>query len=260
MTQKKYRNKNSKPLIFRLAVFMTLSALFCGFIYYLFLGSSVFTIRQLHVQGNDFVSKEEVINLSRLHYGDRFFRVNLSKTKETIEKHPYIKNAELNRKGLSTINIVVREREEYAIIPYMGSYVYLDNEMVVLDVSDGTLGSNLCLVTGIEFNHFEIGKVIQVLNKASLETAYEILEAAKEADILEMISEINIDESGQIKVVTFNGIEALFGQMGNPAYSVLALKEALITLHTRNINNVIIDMRYDGHITVQDRARQEEDL
>ena len=260
MTQKKYRLKNSKPPLFRLIVVVMISALFSGFIYYLFLGSSLFTVREMYVQGNDHVTENDVIALSGLHYGDRFFRINLSKTEENIEKHPYIKNAELSRKGLTTINIVVREREEYAIIPYMGSYVYLDNEMVVLDVSDGTLGSTLCLVTGIEFNYFEIGKAIQAQNKASLKTAYEILEAAREAEILEMISEINVDEAGQIKVVTFNGIEALFGQMGNPAYSVLALKEALITLHTRNIYNVIIDMRYDGHITVRDRAQQEEDL
>jgi hypothetical protein len=41
-----------------------------------------------------------------------------------------------------------------------------------------------------------------------------------------MLSEINIDQNGQMKIVTFNGIEALFGQIDNPAYSVLALERS----------------------------------
>lgn len=227
--------------------------------YYLIFNAPLFRVKTILVEGTSRLDQETVVSLSGLQTGDQFYGIRLKEVADNIEKHPYIRNAILDRKGFSTINIVVREREEYAIIPYMGSYIYLDQERVVLNVTDGILDSNLCLVTGIKFISFQTGQPAQVQNEASLETAYQILSAAREAEILDMISEINIDETGQVKVVTFNGIEALFGYMENPAYSVLALKEALITLHTRNMNSVIIDMRYEGHITVQDRARQEDE-
>lgn len=133
----------------------------------------------------------------------------------------------------------------------------LDENKYVLKVSDGILESNICLITGIEFSTFRIGDQAQAENIESLDTAYQVLGAAREADILDMISEVNIGHNGEIKIVTFNGVEALLGFIDNPAYSVLALKEALITLHTRDMRDVLIDMRYEGHITVRHRSRQE---
>ncbi|WP_283408324.1 cell division protein FtsQ/DivIB [Anoxynatronum buryatiense] len=259
MTQKKYRKKKKGNPWIRMILTLVVIGLMGGTGYYFVFNSPLFTVKTIQIEGLSRLDQDAVAALSEITLGDQFYGASLKQAAEKIESHPYIRNAILTRKGFSTINIVVREREEYAIIPYMGSYIYLDQERVVLNVTDGILDSNLCLVTGIKFISFQTGDTALVQNEESLETAYQILGAAREAEILDMISEINIDETGQVKVVTFNGIEALFGYMDNPAYSVLALKEALITLHTRNMNSVIIDMRYEGHITVQDRARQEDE-
>ncbi|MDW7671283.1 MAG: FtsQ-type POTRA domain-containing protein [Bacillota bacterium] len=257
MTQKKYRQKQNSMVLIRLLVLMLFAALAGGLLYYVFLYSGLFTVKSIQVEGMNQIEERSLVDRSGIKLGDQFFGIKLSEVSKKIESHPYVRNADVNRKGWSTINIVVREREEYAIIPYMGSYITLDEEKVVLNVTDGILGSNVCLVTGIEFSSFQIGEQVQVQNEASLDTAYQILGAAREAEILEMLSEINVDQSGQVKIVTFNGIEVLFGQIDNPAYAILALKEALITLHTRNMKDVTIDMRFEGHITVQDKVRQE---
>jgi cell division protein FtsQ len=257
MTQKKYRKKQNSMLLIRLLVLMLFAALAGGLLYYVFFHSGFFTVKSIQVEGTNQVEEKTVMDRSGIRLGDQFFGIKLSEASKKIESHPYVRNADVYRKGWSIINIVVREREEYAIIPYMGSYITLDEEKVVLNVTDGILGSNVCLVTGIEFSSFQIGELVKVQNAASLNTVYQILGAAREAEILDMLSEINVDQNGQVKIVTFNGIEALFGQIDNPAYAVLALKEALITLHTRNMKDVIIDMRFEGHITVQDKVRQE---
>lgn len=259
MTQKKYRKQHHNQFISQVIIYLILMALVSGSLYYVVFRSGLFTVKEIQVEGTHRISGGDIRELSGIQLGEQFYGINLAESAKAIEFHPYVREAALTRKGVSTINIVVREREEYAIIPYMGSYISLDEEKVVLNVSDGILGSNVCLITGIEFINFQTGKEAEVHNKESLHTAYQILEAAREADILDMISEINVDQSGQVKIVTFNGIDALLGYMKNPAYSVLALKEALITLHTRNMNNVIIDMRFDGHITVQEKARQEDE-
>ena len=257
MTHKKYRRRNTGVWIRRLFAWLFLIGVLSGIIFYTIFISPVFQIKEMRVAGAEKLKEDEIIQLSALSYGDQFFGARLSDARNNIETHPYIREASVKRKGVSTINIVVSERQEYAIIPYMGSYIYLDQEQYVLDVTEGILSSNICLITGIDFIGFNIGQKVQPSHANHLEDAYQILAAAIEADILDILSEINVDESGQIRIMTFNGIEALMGHVDRPAYSVLALKEALITLHTRNLSDVIIDMRYEGHITVQDRARQE---
>ena len=226
-------------------------------LYFLIFHSKLFRVKSLQVEGIDQIEEAVIVEMSGIDYNDQSFGFKLSDIEQSIEKHPYVQTASVRRKNFNTINIVVREREEYAIIPYMGSYVTLDENKFVLKVSDGILESNICLITGIEFSTFRIGDQAQAENIESLDTAYQVLGAAREADILDMISELNIGQNGEIKIVTFNGVEALLGFIDNPAYSVLALKEALITLHTRDMRDVIIDMRYEGHITVRHRSRQE---
>ncbi len=257
LTQKKHRKKNRSVAYAKLAFFLFVILTVSALIYFILFKSTYFVVKDIRVEGLDNINEEEIIQLSGIHYEDQLFDLKLSKIEVNIEQHPYVREAEVTRKNVKTINIVVREREEYAIIPYMGSYVTLDEEKVVLKVSDGILVNNLCLVTGIEFISFTIGDKVQAENMKSLDAAYLVLGAAKEADILDLISEINIDQNGQVKIITFNGIEALLGHLENPAYSVLALKEALITLHTRNMRDVILDMRYEGHMTVRNRSRQE---
>lgn len=225
--------------------------------YYIIFHSKLLIIKSINIEGIDQIEESVILDLSGINYNDQLFGFKHFDVESKIEKHPYVRIANVKRKNFNTINIVVREREEYAIIPYMGSYVTLDENKFVLKVSDGILESNICIITGIEFTSFNIGDQAQAENIQSLDVAYQVLGAAREADILDMISEINIDENEHIKIVTFNGIEALLGHIENPAYSVLALKEALITLHTRDMRDVIIDMRYEGHITVRQRSRQE---
>ena len=227
--------------------------------YYFVFQSSVFLVREIHVEGNDHVPVSMVIEYSQVRKGDQLFRVKPVDVAKRVTLHPYIREATVNRQGMKGVNIVVREREEYAIIPYMGLYVLLDREQYVLDVSDGLFGNHLCIVTGIEFLDFTIGQQAQVHHPQYMETVYNTLDAAREAEILDMISEINIDSSGNVRIVMFNGIEALLGKEPDPAYMVLALKEALITLHIRGMNNVILDMRYGGQIIVQERMQWEEE-
>ncbi len=260
MTQQKYRNgnKHGDSCMIKLTLFLLLITIVGGALYYVVFESRFFLIKEIEIQGLNQLSEQDIIRFSDIDLGDNLYKVRTGQIETMIEQHPYVRESQVKRKGISGIKIVIREREEYAIIPYMGSFIYLDHEQVVLRVSDGLIDENLSIVTGVEFESFRVGEPVQVKNESILESAYDILTAAQEAEMMDHISEIHITDSHDVRLITFNGIEVLMGEVDQPAYSVLALKEALITLHTRNMENVILDMRYDDHITVRPRVRQEE--
>lgn len=155
--------------------------------------------------------------------------------------------------------ITIREREKYAIIPYMGSYIYIDQDKVVLQANDSYLVEDLVLITGVEFQSFKLGEQVDIDHPESLEIALELIEAAKIISIVEMISEINIGKEDYIQLITFDGIEVLLGDTIEPAYAMLTLKEVLTNLYTRGIKNAIVDMRYEGQISIRNRESWEED-
>ncbi|MCC5911868.1 MAG: FtsQ-type POTRA domain-containing protein [Clostridiaceae bacterium] len=225
--------------------------------YYL-LQSDFLNLEEINVKQNTELAEEEIIEASRLITNRNILQYNLSEIEDNLKTHPYIKDAQVTRKLPRTITITVAEREKYAIIPYMGSYIYIDQDKVVLEAYSGGLIEGLPLVTAVEFNSFKVGEKIDIANYHLLDKVMELIQVAKEMEIIEMISEINMGDENNIKLMTFDGVEVLLGQTVDPIYSMVALKEILINLYARDMKNVVVDMRYEGQISVGTRNQWEE--
>ncbi|HZK57154.1 MAG TPA: FtsQ-type POTRA domain-containing protein [Clostridia bacterium] len=220
--------------------------------YYL-LQSDLMNLENIVLEGNSYVNKDEIVSISNLVINRNIFKYNLKEIKQNIMLHPYIKGVNVHRKLPNTIVVQIEERQEYAIILYMGSYIYIDEEGIVLRASDSYIASDNILITGIDFKNFKVGDKVEAINNDNLGLVMDLLKVANLITICDMISEINIGEESNIRIITFDGSEVLLGESKNPAYLMMALNEILINLYTKNIKNVIIDMRYEGYISVKGR-------
>lgn len=220
---------------------------------YALLQSDFFNLKEIQVNGIQQITQEEIIQASRLIKERNLFKYNLKEIEAKIIEHPYVEAVNVTRKLPKEISIDITERSEYAIIAYMGSYLFIDIQGVVLKVQDSYISQELPLITGAAFESFVLGQQAAVFNPEDLATALRLLEAARLTDMIDNISEINIEEEGNVRLITFDGIEVLMGEAQDPVYSILALQEVLVNLYTNNRRNVIIDMRYEGNITVKER-------
>ena len=225
--------------------------------YYL-LQSDLMNLKNIALEGNSYVDKNEIINISDLVINRNIFKYNLKEIKQNVISHPYIKEANVYRKLPNTIIIQIKEREEYAIMLYMGSYIYIDEESIVLRASDNYMANDKILITGIDFKSFSVGERVEAINNDNLNLVMDLLKVANMTTIYDMISEINISEKDNIRITTFDGSEVLLGEAKNPAYLMVALDEILINLYTKNIKNVIIDMRYEGYVSVKGKDTWED--
>ncbi|QUH26768.1 cell division protein FtsQ/DivIB [Serpentinicella alkaliphila] len=220
-------------------------------IYYI-INSDLFTLKKINVTGNSDVAYDAVIDVSGLIYNRNIFQYNLEEIKFNIEKHSYIESAEVTKKLPGSINISIKEREKYAIIPYMGRYIYIDYKLNVIDVFDEYIHKDLVLINGSEILNISVGQRIVSQNNEKLESVIKILEAAKVASINNMISEINIEDNNTVRLVIVNGIEALIDLESDAAYIVVSLKEILAKL-TSNNKNIVVDMRFEGAFSVKEK-------
>lgn len=257
--EKNYVKKRKQMRKIKMKISSLLFALMFIFwgIYYI-LESDIINLKNIELEGNLQVEENEIINISNLVINRNIFKYNLREIEENIRSHPYIKETKASIKLPNTIKVQVKEREEYAIIPYMGSYIYIDKENIVLKVSDSYMANDNILITGVDFKSFKTGEKVQAINKDNLKLVMDLLKVADMTTIYDMISEINISEENNIRIITFDGLEVLLGEAKNPTYLMVALDEILINLYTKNIKDVIIDMRYEGHIFVKDRNTWED--
>ncbi len=255
----KRREKNIiRRKIKGILVVFFLTIIFILWTIYSILQSDLLNLKKIEVFGNVLLTEDEIIEESKLYLSRNIFQYNLLEIGDNVAKNPFVKDAEVKRKLPNSMMITVKEREKYAIIPYMGSFIYIDSSQVVLQASNEYLGEDLVLITGVEFQGFKLGDKIDINNSQLFDTALQLIEASRISSIIEMISEINIGNKDYIQLITFDGIEVLLAADTDPAYSILALKEILNNLYTRNTKDLIIDMRYKGQTFVGNRKRWEE--
>lgn len=67
--------------------------------------------------------------------GDNLLLFSKGRAEKTLEKSPYIASAKLSAKLPHTMKITIKERKARGYVPYMGSYLYIDEEGRVLEVA-----------------------------------------------------------------------------------------------------------------------------
>jgi cell division septal protein FtsQ len=81
--------------------------------HYIFFRALYFRIREIQVQGNQALSKREIVRLSGLELGDLFFKYNYEKVRERIVTSPRVEDARVVVKSPNSVEIQIRERRPY---------------------------------------------------------------------------------------------------------------------------------------------------
>ncbi|MCK9217236.1 MAG: FtsQ-type POTRA domain-containing protein [Firmicutes bacterium] len=209
------------------------------------LSSELFSLKSIYVTGNKTITKNDIINLSQLQYGKNLFKVNKKKIVKSIFKNPKIKAVRIKRILPSSVSIDIIEREAIAIIPYLGSYLNIDDEALIIAVTGLSKETNIPIIEGFEFNDFKIGEMIKIDNKEQLDITMDILIALKDIDLSESIDLINVEDINNVKLITKEGINIII--CNNDLLYKMQMAKSIIEDLLKNEKKGIIDMRHDGN-------------
>lgn len=97
--------------------------------------SGAFNIVEIMVEGNHAISKEQIISFSEIEKGTNLFAISKKNVSHKLEEHSYIDRVKIKRILPNKIKLIVEERKlEYAL-PLANSYVYIDRQGFVLEIS-----------------------------------------------------------------------------------------------------------------------------
>ena len=169
------RRRKARPLLGFL-VFCLL--LFGG---YKFLMSDFFTVRNIEVEGNHYLTKAQVIADSGLETGWNLFTTKTVPAKAALLEDPYIKLVDIRKQPRDTIVIRIDEREDYAAVPYGEDYIIIDSEGFVLRVTD--IEPILPLLEGMTVRDMTPGSALQTEEMYLLTDTLDLLSVVDDHDI-----------------------------------------------------------------------------
>lgn len=173
-----------------------------------------FNIIAVEAEDGNNITSGEIIERANIKIGENIFRINDSKIKKSIESIPYAKKAKIYRALPNKIILKVEERVPYTIVKYLESYATIDKYGYILDVQSENNRKDLPIIYGINPDECISGEKLSGISMLKYENSVYILESAKKIDFPYSFSEINYDDSTNVKLyIKEKDIDIIYGEI-----------------------------------------------
>lgn len=208
-------------------VFILLIILICS--------SSLFNIKNIVVEGNEKLSDDKIISLSSLELYTNIFSFNKSSVIENIKENAYIRDVQITRSLPSTVKITVEERTPKYMLQFADSYVYINNQGYMLEISNEKLNLPILIGLTTDLSNIKAGNRINVEDLKKMEMVIKIYETAKSNDLGDLITKIDIsNEKNYTIILETEGKTVYLGDCSDLNTRILYLKSILEASEGKN--------------------------
>ena len=217
-----------RRIIRRISVILLLVVLLIGGIIYFFL-SPIFNIKTIEVTQNNHVSQEQIINSSGIVLNENIFKFSKKEAQNNILSNPYIESVSIKRNiFLDKVQINVKERTATLMLEYGNSYVYINNQGYILEIS--TIKIDSPIIKGY-VTPLEDVKPGNRLNKDDLERLDKVLSIIEEANSKgfgNLITHIDVKNKNNYVIVLESEDKTIYlGNCSDLSTQMLYIKEMI---------------------------------
>lgn len=181
-----------------ISVVIVLFIVICGTIYYL--TTPIFNITSIKVYGNQKNNIDTYISLSGLKINEtNIFAFTNGSIKKKIKENAYVEEVKIERIFPNVVELYITERTVDYKINYLNSYVYLNSQGYILEISEDE--KDALIIEGINFysNDIKMGKRLPNEELIKLDTVLKITNYLKYNSVNKKLTKVNVaDEENYI--------------------------------------------------------------
>lgn len=224
------------------SIFFVLLVLVTG---YVLLRSPFFEVHKVLVRGNQFLSEEKIRSVADIGIGTNIFKLDLGVSESNLKLVPMIKEVQVARSFPSTVVITVKERSPLGLLSTKEGFIEVDEEGIFLQkTSAGAPG--LPVITGVQG---DIPNPGQAVRAERLGEALAVIDGLP-GEAVANLSEVHIDEDGQIRIYTIEGIQCRFGTATEIQEKGAVFSQLLLELRKQGAKVKYIDLSCSGQPVV----------
>lgn len=223
--------------------------------------SPVFNIKKIEVRGNSNIKSDDIISASNIIIGSNGFKVigssignifslRYGKAEESIKKsQPYVKRVSVRFSIPDKVIIDLTERKPMCYVPYMAKKLVMDDEGYILDENKAFKG--IFTLEGLKFERYEIGQVLEVEKKSSLEYIKKLMDSIKESDknnntkLAGMITSVNVGDINNISATLESRVTVNFNRLEKMDYRLAFLRKIYFN-YLKKEDKGILEFTDDG--------------
>ena len=192
------------------------------------MNSPLFNVKNIVVEGNDTNSSEKIVSLSGLQTYTNIFKFNENDVIEKIKENAYIENVKIEKKLPSTVKIIVEERTPKYMLQFADSYVYINNQGYMLEISNEKLNIPILIGFTTDLSNIKAGNRITIDDLKKMDMVIKIYEAAKSNGLADLVTKIDISNDKNYTIILeTEGKKVYLGDCSNLNTRILYLNSIL---------------------------------
>ncbi len=172
----------------------------------------IWNVTNIEVEDNKYYTDEEIIRISGIK-DKHILNISFKEVKYDLLKLPYTKEVTVKYIFPSRIMIKMLERESLGYVPFMGTYLCLDEQGQVIEQTSKK-DVSLPIIKGLSFSEFKIGETLPVENEDHLLCGLQIIQGLKKYEYEKRVKAIDIYDLEQIRLYVDN-LDVIIGNIGD---------------------------------------------
>ena len=204
--------------------------------------SPLFNIKEIKVENNNFLSSEKIISLSRLTKDQNIFRFLKADVEKRLKEEPYIESVTISRELPNTVKLDVKERNRDFSVKFLNGYAFINNQGYILEITEDNAG--VTVIEGAETpeENIQPGNRLDKKDLKKLEVVIQVMKIAKENEIADKITSINISDKDQLVLhLEADGKDAYIGDGSNLNTKILYIKEIIEKYEVDKEGTIYVD-------------------
>jgi cell division protein FtsQ len=206
-------------------------------VYYLY-NASFLNIRKIEVKGNKNLSDQQIKKVAGARVGENLLRAATGKMRARLLKNPWIKLVSINRRLPNKLEIVVVERQPFAIISFKGHFYLVDENNFIIAKRSNLDSINLPSITDLPVTKIKVGEVLKI---KALENAITCLKSLPD-DLKKSIYLLSASSVEKLSLYSRDEIEIIYGRAEKTDEKNQVLK-AILDHQGKDSKIIFVDVR-----------------
>ena len=227
-----------------------LAALASLIAFFLFVNSPYFVVGTVLVEGNKYITAEDVLRVAGVPEQVNIFRLKTTDIKDRLMSDLRVAEVKVERHFPATISIKVSERQPLAFVASQYGFVEIDRQGMVLAAFKNIKEIKVPVITGVRLGNVYVGDQV---NNPGLFSVLTYL-AAMDETTLNQLSEVNIKSPDELVAYTIHSICIRVGDSQRLPEKATLTGEILQEIATKKLAVEYIDLNYKSPIIkIRDR-------
>lgn len=231
------KDKGLMPVHGFIGLILVLVMLIAGM---LFMKSSYFAVGEVVVEGNHYITVEDVYHIADIPEKLNIFNLNTSDIRSRLLNDLRIAEVDVSRRFPGTIVIHITERKPVTYVTSSYGFLELDSQGIVLAAFKNLKHMNVPMITGIRLDNEYVSDSIE---NPTIRSVVRYL-ASLDEPVLNQISEVNVRVPEQITAYTASSVQIRLGNSANLSDKVKFTNSILHEIHDKKMNVEYIDLTY----------------